>query len=584
SQTAFEDAPVGVQADVASAGFAGQVIVARILESSGRVIQEQGQTAGDGGGLLTYRFNLKPEGAGVAFYRLSVGLQGASDGAGKHEEEATMANNSRVIAVDRGRGPYRVLYVAGRPNWEFKFLNRAIEADSQVQLVALIRVAKREPKFDFRGRSGETSNPLYRGFGEQAAEEVQQYDQPVLVRLNTKDEVELRGGFPRTPEELYSYDAIIVDDLEAEFFGVDQAQLAQRFVSERGGGFLMLGGMESFQAGGYFRTPIGDMLPVFLDRLGGQVLEGANDTRDPMPVHFELAREGWLQAWARLYDNESQERARIEGMPPLRVLNRVRGIKPGASLIATGRDDAGGESPVLAVQRFGRGRTAALMVGDLWRWGTRSAERQEQLGKAWRQLARWLVSDVPRRVELQVEPVAGDANATMALNVRVRDARFQPVDDAAVSIEVEAVSLGGAGDPQPTTVRLRAEPSPGEAGLYTASFVPRSNGGFRATALVTSPSGAETGRATSGWSTDLAAEEFRSLTPNFSLLETIARQTGGAVIRAADLDSFVRELPAKTAPVMETRARPLWHTPLMFALALACLAAEWGLRRWKGLA
>ncbi|MBP8255954.1 MAG: hypothetical protein KAX37_01425, partial [Opitutaceae bacterium] len=74
SQTAFEDAPVGVQADVASAGFAGRVIVARILDSSGRVIQEQGQTAGDGGGLLTYRFNLKPEGAGVAFYRLSVGL------------------------------------------------------------------------------------------------------------------------------------------------------------------------------------------------------------------------------------------------------------------------------------------------------------------------------------------------------------------------------------------------------------------------------------------------------------------------------------------------------------------------------
>src|SRR5256885_11023024 len=39
------------------------------------------------------------------------------------------SNNSTVLAVDRGHGPYRILYVAGRPNWEFKFLNRAAQED-----------------------------------------------------------------------------------------------------------------------------------------------------------------------------------------------------------------------------------------------------------------------------------------------------------------------------------------------------------------------------------------------------------------------------------------------------------------------
>ena len=78
--------------------------------------------------------------------------------------EATLANNERTIVVDRGKGPYRILYVAGRPNWEFKFLKRAVEEDEQVQLVGLLRVAKREPKYDWRGHTGETSNPLYRGF------------------------------------------------------------------------------------------------------------------------------------------------------------------------------------------------------------------------------------------------------------------------------------------------------------------------------------------------------------------------------------------------------------------------------------
>ncbi len=71
--------------------------------------------------------------------------------------EATLANNSRLAAVDRGRGPYRVLYVCGRPNWEYKFLRRAVEEDDQVQLVGLLRIARREPKFDFRSRAASGS-------------------------------------------------------------------------------------------------------------------------------------------------------------------------------------------------------------------------------------------------------------------------------------------------------------------------------------------------------------------------------------------------------------------------------------------
>ena len=40
--------------------------------------------------------------------------------------------------------------------------------------------------------------------------------------------------------------------------------LLQRFVSERGGGLLALGGAESFREGRYARTAIGEMLPIYL--------------------------------------------------------------------------------------------------------------------------------------------------------------------------------------------------------------------------------------------------------------------------------------------------------------------------------
>jgi hypothetical protein len=96
--------------------------------------------------------------------------------------------------------------------------------------------------------------------------------------------------------------------------------------------------------------------------------------------------------------------------------------------------------------------------------------------------------------------------------------------------------------------------------------------------------GVEVGRAQTGWSSDPAAEEFKSLKPNRALLENIARQTGGEVISANSLATFVDKLPNLNAPITESVTTPLWDKPLVFLLALACFAAEWGLRRWKGMA
>src|SRR5205814_7784718 len=205
--------------------------------------------------------------------------------------------------------------------------------------------------------------------------------------------------------------------------------LIQKFVSERGGGFLMLGGQESLQQGHFARTAVGDMLPVYLDQSG-----------EPLPVsdlRLALTREGWLQPWARLRNNESDENTRIKGMPAFQVLNNVRGIKPGASPIAEVTDSTGTKHHALVVQRYGNGRSAAMPIGDFWRWGLRDREQHRDMDKAWRQLIRWLVSDVPNRVELTAEPQAGDPNQAMLLQVRVRDKKFQPLDNAKVTLNVQ---------------------------------------------------------------------------------------------------------------------------------------------------
>lgn len=565
SQTNFESAPVTIRADIEGSGFEGRPIVAKLLDDAGKEIESQTVELSSGDESTSVRFQLRPERDGVNFYRVHV----SSEGSDPQSDEATAANNERLVVVDRGGGPYRVLYVCGRPNWEFKFLRRALAEDDQLELVGIVRIAKREPKFTFRSRAGEATNPLFRGFEHPDEEAAERYDQPVLVRLGTEDENELREGFPKTAEELYRYDAVILDDLEAAFFTQDQLMLLEKFVSRRGGGLLMLGGPDSFAAGKYHRTPVGNLLPVYVENRGA-VTPGRE-------YRLSLTREGWLQPWVRTRNTEPEEEARLATMVPFTAVSKVGNIKPAATVLAEVVDVTGTKYPALVTQRFGNGRAAAALIGDLWRWDMhRASEKESDLEKSWRQTVRWLVADVPRRVEVVVEPQDDADNGAMAVRVRVRDSEFLPLDNAQVAIEVTTP------DGKPMT--LEAEPDDNEAGAYVARHVPRQPGAYRASVKVNGPDGSPVGERVAGWVSQPEAEEFNRLRPNRELLAEIAAKTGGEVVEIRDLNSFVAGLPTRKAPVTEPWIRPAWHHPLFYLAIIGCLVGEWGLRRWKGLA
>lgn len=574
SQSAFEDAPVTIQAEALASGFSGENIIAQIVDVTGAgsgktnsIATEASQPVKADNEKLYFRFQIKPQKRGLTFYRVHLAPE-RKEGA----PEATLANNDRVVTVDRGGGPYRILYISGRPNWEYKFLKRALQEDEQLEIAAIIRIARREPKFTFRGRAGESSNPLFRGFG-QTDEETERYDQPVLIRQlpDTMNENDLRGGFPKVAEYLYRFHAIIIDDLEADFFSTDQKALIQRFVTDRGGGLLMLGGPDSLAQGKYERTPIGDMLPVYLS--------GAPGGKPPENMKLKLTMEGWLQPWARLRATEGEEKVRLDQVPPYLSMNRVGGLKPGATLIAKATDQAGKEYPALAIQRFGHGRTAALTIADMWHGALGDEERQKDLAKGWRQLARWLTTDVPEQVKLEIVSTNSSGADAVTLRVRAKDRAFQPVDNALVTVAVESI---GSGDTN--RVQLTAEAAPNEAGVFETTFVPRQTGGYRADATVVDAAGQMVGHANAGWASEPLAEEFRSLQPNRAFLENLARQTGGELVTPEKLSSFVSSLKMKRAPIQETISTPIWDKPLVFLFALACFVAEWGLRRMRGLA
>ncbi|MFO0952794.1 MAG: hypothetical protein U0835_16920 [Isosphaeraceae bacterium] len=116
-----------------------------------------------------------------------------------------------------------------------------------------MRIARRQPKFDFDPATRKSSK-LYTGF-DNPDEETAERGRPAPCSSAWAPRTRpSRDGFPETAEELFRYHAVILDDLEAAFFCQDQAHAFARFVSQRGGGLLMLGGPDSFSDSRYDRA------------------------------------------------------------------------------------------------------------------------------------------------------------------------------------------------------------------------------------------------------------------------------------------------------------------------------------------
>ncbi|MEZ6128263.1 MAG: glutamine amidotransferase [Planctomycetaceae bacterium] len=590
NQTAFDDAPVTIQVQTKQNHAEGMKVQLTLLDDKGVPLETKTQEVGDESAV---RFEARPEAGGTVFYTMKAQLLDSDDQ--PIESEATRVNNERLIAVDRGSDKRRVLYVSGRPNWEYKFLRRAVETDPQTELVGLIRIARKEAKFDFRGHEGEKSNSLFRGFDETEQELAEEFDEPVLVRLGTKDETELEGGFPEKAEELFAYDAIILDDIEAAFFTADQLQLIYEFVSKRGGGFLMMGGQESFRQGEYNRTPVGELLPVDLHR----------DVPGPGgPVQMSLTREGWLQPWVRLRSDEETERRRIDQMPGFVTLNAAGFIRPGAVVMAKVSDSGGNEFPALVTQRFGRGRSAALCIGDFWRWRMNEGRRrlkdfaldarnpldrpiaagddpEEDLNdhaRACRQMVRWLVGDVPKRLDVSIEPQPELGLGTVRLVADLKGRDFELREDADVRFVVTK--------PDGEKVEITGEPAEDEIGRFEVVMSAVDAGAYTAEVTATvneADQEPEELSSSIGWASQPDQEEMASVTVNTRFLTDVATATGGHVVALEDLESFVDDLSHTDAPLVEVWSWPIWHQWWVFGMAVACFVTDWTLRRRQGL-
>lgn len=519
----LEGSSLVVDVVVSQTGFR-QTTVPVIVEDDRRILAEEEITLGPDGEPVVSRVHFQLDGVGPRRIRFRIP---PLDG------ERVQENNSRDVWVEVRGEREKILYLEGEPRFEVKFVRRAVADDDNLQVVVLQRTA--ESKF---------------------------------YRLGVDDEAELAGGFPRTREELYRYRGLMLGSVEASFFTHDQLQMIADFVSERGGGLLLLGGRQAFAEGGWAGTPVEEVMPVVL----GPASEGFLSE-----MKVTLTPAGRANSATQIGEDGEATDSLWQALPPVTALNRITEVKPGATALLTGTsEDLGQPQIVLAHQRYGRGKALALTVQDSWLWQMHAEVPLEDQSHEtfWQQTLRWLVDGVPDAVALTVEREEVEPGEPVRLTANVGDSTYIEVNDAQVTARVTS--------PTGLVETVSLDWTVERDGEYAAEFVPRETGDYEVEVTATRD-GETLGTDLLYLHTAPSQDEYFGAGRKTQLLRRIADETGGQFYTPATVGTLPDDISVTGAGVTLVEDRDLWDMPALFLLMFLLMGAEWVYRRVRGL-
>jgi uncharacterized membrane protein len=528
-EAALTDSSVDLTVSAISRGN-NKAFELRVLEN-GRPIDLRRVTPATSDGPVREVFTVSPSRATATLYTVEIPA-----GAG----EVVAENNRRSVLVGPPGRKRRVLVVEGAPGFEHTFIKRALAADPGIEVDSVVRKGRNE-----------------------------QGDATYFVQAAASRAPQLADGFPDEREHLYQYDALIFANIEPDSLSRVQLDMAADFVGERGGGLLVLGA-KSFAQQGLVGTPLEEVLPVDLHDRGSGVVRTA--ARAPEQYRVTLTPEGQTHPVMRVALTPEETARRWSTVPAMAGATALGAPRPGAQVLAvTHAPD--GTRPVLAVQRYGRGRSMVFAGEASWRWRMQlpSTDRTHEL--FWRQVARWLSSGAPNPVDVApLERIVPGTTAT--INLEVRTAGFEPATDAQVTTRL-TLPGGEVRDVKPTLADPRT-------GRYAADVRFDQSGVYRVTAE------ARRGDTVLGtaerWTLAGAADlEMADPRLNEDVLRRVSRASGGRYLTAGELSRLPSLLVRDETDVAPPRLQELWHNIWIFAGVVLLLAAEWFLRRQWGL-
>jgi uncharacterized membrane protein len=533
ADSVLSDAMIDIAVSAVSHGFGAAAIELRLLEN-GRAIDHRRVTPASDGAPISETFRVAPNRDVATVYTVEIP---------RTADEPVAENNARSALVPAAGRARRVLLVQGAPGFEHSFLRRAWATDRGLEVDSVVR----------KGRDDSGAETFY----VQAAQS----------RANA-----LLGGYPNTREALFAYDAVVLANVDPDLMTNPQLALTRAFVAERGGGLLVLGA-RAFQRQGLANTPLEDVVPLASTDRGGAGTTLVQTAASPGRNRVVLTPAGEAHPVMQLGTDAESNDKRWAAVPPLASISPLGTPKPGAHVLAVTGGPGGAPRALVAVQRFGEGRSMIFTGEASWRWRMLLPTSDQSYERFWRQAVRWLVQSAPEPVNLTLPPAPAPGEGIPVI-VDARDSGYAPRADAAVQVRVTS--------PTGRVDTVSASPVAGQDGKFQAAIRAAESGVYRVAVDARrgqTPLGVTSGTMLVGG----VDPEMTDPRLNEDTLQRIARASGGAVLALGDTAGLLARLDAGLPAAVASVRRDLWHTGWSFALLTALLAAEWLFRRASGL-
>ena len=439
-----------------------------------------------------------------------------------------------------------ILYLEGHPRNEYKFIRRAVSGDNSLRLATYLQTGPEK-----------------------------------YYRQGIESATELSSGFPEDREELFEYEAIVLGDIEFDFFNADQLQMLEDFVAERGGGFLMSGMVDEEFIG----SPIADILPITLVEEGflpahlrGGIRRGDHPTGELF--YPRLTSNGQFSPLLRLSADDSQNQALWRQMPQLQGTYVTGRIKPGAEVLIEHpllqyQNQA---LPLLASQRYGSGRSMSLTTASTWRWQMMLPAADESHETLWRQILRWLAVSAPERITIEFDREFYNVGDEVNVRAVVLNNEYEADNDATLWMQTS--------NPLEEFIDAPMEWDIEEDGVYRANFIAGEEGVYSLLIDVASASGEtsdSSAEKTAAFVVTPSLREYSNAELDSALMSRIAEVSGGSYFNlslASELATTIEFTPNAYSREVQI---DLWDRPWLLALLILLLCVDWVSRRTKGL-
>ena len=437
--------------------------------------------------------------------------------------EIVLTNNIVSTFVEVIDGGLRVLYLEGSPRVEQRFLRRALSSSPDIQI-------------DF-----------------QWIDSIRRSRWPISLEQ----------------ELARDYKVFLIGDLDVDAIRPKDVEKI-RLLVENGASVGFLGGLHSFEAGGWGSSSLGRLLPYARDPLSRQRFNEPirKDLHVKGPVTIIPDEQFGGVSILRLGQTRDESDEGWQGLPALDGANRLPQLLPVAKTLAATETGL----PLLVAREYGLGRVLVFAVDSTWRWAMQGSAGSYK--RFWRQFVLWLARrddfdgerlwlKLARRRISVGSPLVFDAGLTLPDGTLVQGSSLSAtvIDPAGNSRYVRlsknsesfSGTIAGCTEPGDWRVVVKADDQGGEA---AARFVV--------------------------YRQDLELANPRA---NTLLMQQIASATDGGVRLPEELPSIFKEI-GQAPPVFTTSedwSSTLWDNWIIISMFAGCLCTEWFFRKRWGL-